>query len=216
VGGDALEPARPGPRLWAESPSGLPHWRACARPPQRPETCTRSTDPRFLEKVRDIVGLSLEPPARAWVLGVDEKAQIQALDRPPPVVPLRPGPAERRRHTPSVRHGTTALCAALDVKTGQVLGEGPRRPRAREFRKVLQRLEAHVPGDLEIPLIVDHDGTHQTPAIRRWLTPRPRSHVPFTPTRASWRHLVERWGARLPARPLRRGGLAAPARWKPP
>lgn len=179
-------------------------WRAFALQPHRTETFKLSTDPLFIDKVRDIVGLYLDPPDRALVLCIDEKAQIQALDRTQPVVPLRPGQAERRSHT-YVRHGTTSLFAALDVKTGKVLGECHRRHRALEFRKFLQRIEANVPADLALHLILDNYGTHKTPLIRRWLAKRPRYHLHFTPTSASWLNLVERWFAALTEKQLRRG-----------
>ena len=179
-------------------------WRAFALQPHRTETFKLSTDPLFIEKVRDIVGLYLSPPDRALVLCVDEKAQIQALDRTQPVVPLRPGQVERRSHT-YVRHGTTSLFAALDVKTGKVLGECHRRHRAIEFRQFLQRIEAHVPAGLDIHLILDNYGTHKTPTIRRWLAQHARYHLHFTPTSASWLNLVERWFAALTEKQLRRG-----------
>jgi transposase len=179
-------------------------WRAFALQPHRSETFKLSTDPLFIEKVRDIVGLYLSPPDRALVLCVDEKAQIQALDRTQPVVPLRPGQIERRSHT-YVRHGTTSLFAALDVKTGKVIGECHRRHRALEFRKFLATIEATVPAALDIHVILDNYGTHKTPLIRRWLTQHPRYHLHFTPTSASWLNLVERWFAALTEKQLRRG-----------
>ena len=184
-------------------------WHAFALQPHRTETFKLSTDPLFIEKVRDIVGLYLDPPDRALVLCVDEKAQIQALDRTQPVVPLRPGQVERRSHT-YVRHGTTSLFAALDVQTGKVLGECHRRHRAIEFRKFLQRIEATVPADLALHLILDNYGTHKTPTIRRWLAQHPRYHLHFTPTSASWLNLVERWFATLTEKQLRRGVHRSP------
>lgn len=179
-------------------------WRAFALQPHRSETFKLSTDPLFIEKVRDIVGLYLQPPERALVLCVDEKAQIQALDRTQPLLPMRPGQPERRTHD-YVRHGTTSLFAALDVATGKVIGQCQRRHRAVEFRKFLDTIEANVPAALSVHLIVDNYGTHKTELIKRWLAKRPRFHVHFTPTSASWINLVERWFATLTAKQIRRG-----------
>jgi len=179
-------------------------WRAFALQPHRTETFKLSTDPLFIEKVRDIVGLYLHPPQRALVLCVDEKSQIQALDRTQPLLPMRPGQVERRTHD-YVRHGTTSLFAALDAKTGQVIGELHRRHRAIEFRKFLDTVDAAVPAALDVHLILDNYGTHKTPLIHRWLARRPRYHLHFTPTGASWINLVERWFAALTERQIRRG-----------
>ncbi len=179
-------------------------WRAFALEPHRSETFKLSRDPLFIEKVRDIVGLYLNPPDRALVLCVDEKAQIQALDRTQPLLPMRPGQVERRTHD-YARHGTTSLFAALDLKTGRVMGECHRRHRSLEFRKFLDRVDGVVPGHLDVHLILDNYGTHKTPLIRRWLAKRPRYHLHFTPTGASWINLVERWFATLTERQLRRG-----------
>lgn len=179
-------------------------WRAFGLQPHRTETFKLSKDPLFIEKVRDIVGLYLNPPDRALVLCVDEKSQIQALDRTQPLLPMRPGQVERRTHD-YARHGTTSLFAALNVKTGKVIGECHRRHRALEFRKFLDRVERAVPVDLEVHLILDNYGTHKTPAIRRWFAKRPRYHLHFTPTGASWINLVERWFAALTEKQLRRG-----------
>ncbi len=179
-------------------------WRAFALQPHRTETFKLSTDPLFIEKVRDIVGLYLNPPDKALVLCVDEKAQIQALDRSQPVLPMRPGQAERRTHD-YTRYGTTSLFAALDVKSGRVLGECHRRHRTIEFRKFLDRIDAAVPPDLDVHLILDNYGTHKTPLIQRWLAKRPRFHWHFTPTSASWINLVERWFATLTEKQIRRG-----------
>ena len=179
-------------------------WRAFALQPHRTETFKRSTDPLFIEKVRDIVGLYLHPPERALVLCVDEKSQIQALDRTQPLLPMRPGQVERRTHD-YVRHGTTSLFAALDAKTGQVIGELHRRHRAIEFRKFLDTVDAAVPAALDVHVILDNYGTHKTPLIHRWLARRPRYHLHFTPTGASWINLVERWFAALTERQIRRG-----------
>lgn len=179
-------------------------WRAFALQPHRAETFQLSKDPLFIEKVRDIVGLYLHPPEKALVLCVDEKTQIQALDRSQPLLPMRPGQAERRTHD-YVRHGTTSLFAALEVKSGRVVGDFHARHRSVEFRKFLDRIEAAVPGALDVHLILDNYGTHKTPLIHRWLARHPRFHVHFTPTRASWLNLVERWFAALTEKQIRRG-----------
>jgi transposase len=179
-------------------------WRAFGLQPHRSETFKLSTDPLFAEKVRDIVGLYLAPPERALVLCVDEKGQVQALDRTQPLLPLRPGQAERRTHD-YVRHGTTSLFAALDVKTGTVIGRCFPRHRAAEFRRFLDEIDAAVPSDLEVHLVLDNSATHKTKAIRDWLAKRPRYHVHFTPTSASWINQVERWFGLLTERALRRG-----------
>jgi len=179
-------------------------WRAFALQPHRSETFKLSKDPLFIEKVRDIVGLYLNPPDRALVLCVDEKSQIQALDRTQPLLPMRPGQVERRTHD-YARHGTTSLFAALDVKTGKVIGELHRRHRSTEFRKFLDTIEQVVPPEFDVHLILDNYGTHKTALIRRWLAKRPRFHVHFTPTSASWINLVERWFAALTEKQIRRG-----------
>jgi transposase len=179
-------------------------WRAFALQPHRTETFKLSADPLFIEKVRDIVGLYLRPPDRALVLCVDEKSQIQALDRTQPLLPMRPGQVERRTHD-YARHGTTSLFAALDAKTGTVIGQFHRRHRSVEFRKFLDTLDAEVPDDLDVHLILDNYGTHKTAVIRRWLAKRPRFQVHFTPTSASWLNLVERWFAALTEKQIKRG-----------
>jgi transposase len=179
-------------------------WHAFSLQPHRLETFKLSTDPYFIEKVRDIVGLYLAPPDRALVLCVDEKSQIQALDRSQPLLPLMPGQAERRSHD-YVRHGTTSLFAALDTATGKVLGQLHRRHRALEFRKFLDHIEESVPRDLDVHLILDNYGTHKTPRIRRWLARHPRFHLHFTPTSTSWINLVERFFALLTEKQIRRG-----------
>ncbi len=179
-------------------------WRAFALQPHRTETFKLSKDPLFIEKVRDIVGLYLNPPDKALVLCVDEKAQIQALDRTQPLLPMRPGQVERRTHDYR-RHGTTSLFAALEVKSGKVIGEIHRRHRAIEFRQFLDTLDAAVPDALDVHLILDNYGTHKTPSIHRWLARHARFHVHFTPTGASWINLVERWFATLTEKQLRRG-----------
>ena len=179
-------------------------WRAFALQPHRTKSFKLSTDPLFVEKVRDIVGLYLRPPTKALVLCVDEKSQIQALDRTQPLLPMRPGQAARRTHD-YVRHGTTSLFAALDVATGTVIGECHRRHRAVEFRTFLDTIEGNVPPALDVHLILDNYGTHKTATIRRWLAKRPRFHVHFTPTSASWLNLVERWFAEITRKQIRRG-----------
>jgi transposase len=179
-------------------------WRAFGLQPHRAETFKLSTDPLFAEKVRDIVGLYLTPPDRALVLCVDEKSQVQALDRTQPLLPLRPGQAERRTHD-YVRHGTTSLFAALNVKAGTVIGKCFPRHRASEFRKFLDEIDTQVPPDLDIHLVLDNAGTHKTKLIRDWLVKRPRYQVHFTPTSASWINQVERWFGLLTERTIRRG-----------
>jgi transposase len=179
-------------------------WRAFALQPHRVTTFKLSKDPLFIDKVRDIVGLYLHPPDRALVLCVDEKSQIQALDRTQPVLPMRPGQAERRTHDYS-RHGTTTLFAALNAKSGEIIGEFHQRHRAREFRRFLDTIDAAVPKTLDVHLIIDNASTHKTPLIHRWLVRHPRFHVHFTPTGSSWINLVERWFAALTDKQLRRG-----------
>ena len=179
-------------------------WRAFGLQPHRVETFKLSKDPLFIDKVRDIVGLYLNPPDRALVLCVDEKSQIQALDRTQPLLPMRPGYAERRTHDYK-RHGTTSLFAALDVATGKVIGELHRRHRAIEFKKFLDTVDAAVPPELDVHLVLDNLSTHKTPTIQRWFLKRPRFHVHFTPTSSSWINLVERWFALLTEKQLRRG-----------
>jgi len=179
-------------------------WRAFSLQPHRSETFKLSTDPLFVEKVRDIVGLYLNPPERALVLCVDEKSQMQALDRTQPLLPMRPGQVERRTHD-YVRHGTTSLFAALDMKTGAVIGECHKRHRALEFRKFLDTIDRNVPPDLDVHLVLDNASTHKTPTIKRWLAKRPRYHLHFTPTSSSWINMVERWFAAFTSKQLRRG-----------
>jgi transposase len=179
-------------------------WRAFGLQPHRAETFKLSNDPLFIDKVRDIVGLYMSPPDHALVLCVDEKSQIQALDRTQPLLPLRPGQVERRTHDYK-RHGTTALFAALDVATGHVLGRCYKRHRAAEFRRFLDAIDAAAPADLDIHLIMDNYATHKAPTIKAWLAKRPRYHVHFTPTYASWLNQVERWFALLTERQIKRG-----------
>ena len=178
--------------------------RAFALKPHRTETFKLSTDPLFVEKVRDIVGLYLSPPDRALVLCVDEKPQIQAVERTAPVLPMRPGQPERRTHDYR-RHGTLDLFAALDAKTGTVIGQCRPRHRAQEFRAFLDTIEASVPSDLEVHLVLDNLRTHKTGLIQDWLAKRSRYHLHFTPTSASWLNLVEGWFALLTLRQIRRG-----------
>jgi transposase len=179
-------------------------WRAFALQPHRVETFKLSKDPQFIDKVRDIVGLYMHPPDKALVLCVDEKSQIQALDRTQPIFPMRPGQAERRSHD-YARYGTTSLFAALDVASGKVIGECHRRHRSIEFRRFLDTIDAAVPTELEVHIVLDNYGTHKTPLIHRWLAKRPRFHLHFTPTSASWMNLVERFFAALTEKQLRRG-----------
>ena len=179
-------------------------WKAFALQPHRVDTFKLSKDPLFIDKVRDVVGLYLDPPARALLLSVDEKSQIQALDRTAPLLPMRPGQAERRTHD-YVRHGTTSLFAALDVATGRVIGECHRRHRSREFLRFLDTIDHSVSADLDIHLILDNYGTHKTAQVRRWFVRHPRFHVHFTPTSASWLNLVERWFAMLTEKQIKRG-----------
>jgi len=179
-------------------------WKAFGLQPHRSETFKLSSDPLFVEKVRDIVGLYLDPPDRAMVLCVDEKSQIQALDRTQPLLPMRPGQAERRSHDYK-RHGTLSLFAALDVQAGKVVGRCFRRHRAQEFRKFLDTVEAEVPDDLDVHLVIDNAGTHKTKRIRDWFAKRPRWHIHFTPTSASWINQVERFFGLLTDRQVRRG-----------
>lgn len=179
-------------------------WHAFGLQPHRVETFKLSNDPQFIEKVRDIVGLYLNPPHHALVLCVDEKSQIQALDRTQPVLPLAAGMPERRTHD-YLRHGTTSLFAALNTATGEVIGQLHRRHRSAEFLRFLKRIEAEVPADLEVHLIMDNSSTHKTPLVCEWLARRPRFHVHFTPTYSSWINQVERWFAALTQKQLRRG-----------
>jgi transposase len=172
--------------------------------PHRSETFKLSSDPLFVDKVRDIVGLYLSPPNRALVLSVDEKSQIQALDREQPVLPMMPGMPERRTHS-YVRHGTTSLFAALDVASGFVIGKCYKRHRAAEFLDFLKEIDARVPSELDVHIVMDNYATHKTAAVRNWLARRPHYHVHFTPTSASWINQVERWFAELTRKQLRRG-----------
>ena len=179
-------------------------WRAFSLKPHLVDTFKLSTDPLFIEKVRDVVGLYLDPPERALVLCVDEKTGIQALDRSSPVLPMMPGMPERRTHD-YARSGVTTLFAALDVSSGQVIGSLHRRHRAVEFKKFLAKIDANVPADLDVHLVCDNLSTHKTPAIATWLAAHPRFHLHFTPTSSSWLNQVERWFGLLTDKQLRRG-----------
>ena len=179
-------------------------WRAFGLQPHRLETFKLSTDPDFVAKVRDVVGLYMAPPERALVLCVDEKSQIQALDRSQPMLPMRPGQPARRSHDYK-RHGTTSLFAALDVATGRVIGKCYPRHRAAEFRSFLDEIEAAVPSELDVHLIMDNYATHKTKLIKDWLAKRPRWHVHHTPTSSSWLNQVERFFALITEKKIRRG-----------
>jgi transposase len=179
-------------------------WHAFGLQPHRQETFKLSADPLFVEKVRDIVGLYLNPPTKAMLLCVDEKSQIQALDRTQPILPMLPGLPQRRTHD-YMRYGTTTLFAALDVASGKILGQLHRRHRAKEFLKFLVHVDRNVPKSLQVHLIMDNYGTHKTPAVKAWFARHPRFVVHFTPTSASWLNLIERWFALLTERQIRRG-----------
>jgi transposase len=179
-------------------------WRAFGLQPHRTGTFKLSPDPLLIEKVRDIVGLYMNPPDHALVICVDEKSQIQALDRTQPLLPLQPGQIERRTHDYK-RHGTTSLFAALELKTCRVIGQLHRRHRSSEFRQFRDVIEANVPAALEVHIIMDNYGTHKTTMIRNWFAKRPRFHVHFTPTYGSWINLVERWFAEITNQRIRRG-----------
>lgn len=179
-------------------------WSAFGLQPHRAETFKLSTDPLFVDKVRDIVGLYMSPPNRAIVLCVDEKSQIQALDREQPVLPMAPGVPERRTHT-YLRNGTTSLFAALDIATGAVIGKCYKRHRTTEFLDFLKCIDAEIPAGLDVHLVMDNYATHKTATIKTWLARRPHWHVHFTPTSASWINQVERWFAELTRKQLQRG-----------
>lgn len=202
--------------------TGLSHttirriWAAFGLQPHRSETFKLSTDPLFVDKVQDIVGLYMAPPNRAIVLCVDEserasatgssrpRTQIQALDRNQPVLRMAPGVAERRTHS-YIRHGTTSLFAALDIATGAVIGECDKRHRATEFLDFLKRIDTAMPQGWDVHLVMDNYATHKTPKIKAWLARRPHWHIHFTPTSASWINQVERWFAELTRKQLQRG-----------
>lgn len=179
-------------------------WRAFALQPHRSEAFKLSKDPLFIDKVRDIVGLYLNPPDRALVLCVDEKPSIQAIEGTAPVLPMHPGQVERHTHD-YIRHGTTDLFAALDIKAGTVIGEMHQRHGSVEFRHFLDAIDRSVPAELDVHLVLDNASTHKSPMIQRWLLKRPRYHVHFTPTSSSWLNLVECWFSILTRRQLQRG-----------
>jgi transposase len=178
-------------------------WRAFGLKPHVVETWKLSTDPEFIAKVRDVVGLYMNPPEHALVLAVDEKSQIQALDRTAPCLPVLPTTPARMTHD-YVRHGTTSLFAAYDVGSGSVIAQHYRRHRHQEFLRFLKLIDAAVPKELDLHLVLDNYATHKTPAIHQWLLKHPRFHLHFTPTSSSWLNLVERWFAELTNRKLRR------------
>lgn len=179
-------------------------WKAFGLKPHRSETFSLSTDPQFVEKVRDVVGLYMSPPDNAIVFCVDEKSQMQALDRSQPMLPMKPTTPCRMTHN-YVRHGTTSLFAALDIATGNVIGKCFRQHRTQEFLRFLRHVEANVPADLAIHLVMDNYATHKTPSVKRWLLRNPRVTLHFIPTHSSWLNMVESWFALLSKRRLARG-----------
>ncbi|ETZ41141.1 integrase core domain protein, partial [Mycobacterium avium MAV_120709_2344] len=192
------------PSIWLSQSMVSRVWRAFGLAPHKQDSWKLSKDPLFVQKVRDVVGLYLNPPERAVVLCVDEKTQIQALNRTAPVFPMLPGTPARASHD-YVRHGTSSLYAALDLATGQVIGALHSRHRAQEFLAFLKKIDAHVPADLDCHVVLDNASTHKTPQVKRWLTAHPRFVLHFTPTSSSWLNLVERWFAELTTKKLRRG-----------
>lgn len=191
-------------RVGVSSTAVLRAWRAFGLRPDRTESFSLSRDPLFIEKVRDVVGLYMSPPDSALVLCVDEKSQMQALDRSQPLLPMVPTHPERRTST-YVRHGTTSLFAALDIATGRVIGKMYRRHRAKEFLRFLGEVDRNVPETLDVHLVMDNYGTHKTEAVKHWLLRRPRFHIHFTPTSSSWLNLVESFFSIVQRRVLRRG-----------
>ncbi len=183
-------------------------WRAFGLKPHRQETFKLSTDPMFVEKVRDVVGLYLNPPEKAIVLCVDEKSQTQALERTQPLLPMKPHQAERRTHDYE-RHGTLSLFAAYDAATGRVLSHAHKRHRHQEFIAFLERIDEHWPddGQAQLHLVMDNYGTHKAPRVKRWLARHPRFHVHFTPTGSSWMNLVERFFAKITTEAIRRASF---------
>jgi transposase len=181
-------------------------WRQHRLQPHRGETFKLSRDPQFVEKLRDVVGLYLDPPARALVLSVDEKSQIQALDRTQPGLPLKRGRCGTLTHDYK-RHGTTTLYAALCLLDGKVIGPCLPRHRSREFLRFLTTIDRQTPKDLALHLIVDNSGTHKSPPVKRWLKRHPRFHLHFTPTGSSWLNLVERWFREITQKRIRRGSF---------
>ena len=178
-------------------------WRAFGLKPHLVQTWKLSTDPLFVDKVRDIVGLYLHPPHNALVLAVDEKSHRQAIDRTAPILPVMPTTPARMTHD-YIRHGTTSLFAAFDISSGSVIAQHYRRHRHQEFLRFLKLIDAAVPQDLDLHLVLDNYATHKTPQIKEWLLRHPRFHLHFTPTSGSWLNLVERWFAELTNRKLRR------------
>jgi transposase len=182
-------------------------WHAFGLQPHRSETFKLSTDPFLVEKVRDIAGIYLNPPDKAIVLCVDEKSQVQALDRTQPILPMRPGLPERRT-SDYERHGTTSLFAALDIATGKVIGDCYRRHRHQEFLKFMELVDSKLPpGAEEVHLVLDNYGTHKTAKVIRWFARHPRYHLHFTPTSGSWINQVERWFAEITEKRIRRGSF---------
>ena len=179
-------------------------WRAFGLQPHRQDTFKLSKDPLFVDKVHDVVGLYLNPPERAVVLCVDEKSQIQALDRTAPILPMLPGTPQRATHDYK-RSGTSSLYAALDLSSGKVLGALHSRHRAIEFKQFLATIDREVPADLDVHIVLDNSSTHKTPAIKKWLLAHPRFVLHFTPTSSSWLNLVERWFGELTSKLLKRG-----------
>ena len=183
-------------------------WRAFNLQPHRTETFKLSTDPLFIDKVRDVVGLYLSPPDKAIVLCVDEKSQVQALDRTQPLLPMEPCRPERHTHD-YARHGTTSLFAALNVATGEVIGQCHQRHRHQEFLKFLDQIDQAIPEEpgVELHLVMDNYATHKTQRVQRWFARRPRYQVHFTPTSASWLNQVERFFAEITEKRIRRGAF---------
>ena len=183
-------------------------WRAFGLKPHLEQTFKLSSDPFFVEKVRDVVGLYLNPPeqTRAVVLCVDEKSQVQALERTQPLLPMRPGQPERRTHDYE-RHGTTSLFAALDIATGKVVGQCHRRHRHQEFLRFLDRIDKEVPAELDVHLVLDNYATHKTPKVAAWFKKHPCYHLHFTSTSASWLNQVERWFAKITDQRIRRSAF---------
>ncbi len=190
-------------------------WRAFGLKPHRADTFKLSTDPFFVEKVRDVVGLYLAPPEKAIVLSGDEKSQVQALDRTQPVLPMTPGQAERGTHD-YVRHGTTSLFAALNVASGQVIGKCQRRHRHQEFVKFLDHLDATLTKepDVSIHIVLDNYATHKTPAVKRWFLRHPEYHLHFIPTSSSWLNQVDRFFAEITEKRIRRGVFRSVPAWE--
>jgi transposase len=185
-------------------------WRTFGLQPHRSESFKFSTDPLFIEKTRDVVGLYMSPPENAIVLCVDEKSQVQALDRTAPILPMRPGLPERQTHD-YLRHGVTSLFAALNVKTGEVIGACHRRHRHQEFLRFLRRIDQETPSDLDVHLVLDNYATHKSPPVKRWFSRHPRFTVHFTPTSSSWLNQVERFFAEITRRRIRRGTFTSVA-----